>query len=64
MTGERTPLVVWGEDDRLVPQELAPAWAALLPNSELATFTEAGHLVLDESAAAVDAVARFCRPTD
>jgi pimeloyl-ACP methyl ester carboxylesterase len=57
-------LVVWGEADRLLPPELAPAWAALLPNAELATFPDAGHLVLDESPAAVDAVARFCRPTD
>ena len=25
-------LVVWGEEDRLLPTALAPAWAALLPN--------------------------------
>jgi pimeloyl-ACP methyl ester carboxylesterase len=53
-------LVVWGENDRLLPVELAPAWAALLPDASVATFPEAGHLVLDESLAAVDAVARFC----
>ena len=50
-------LVVWGEEDRLLPVELAPAWAALLPDVTVKTFPDAGHLVLDESADAVDAVA-------
>ena len=53
-------LVVWGEEDRLLPVELAPAWAALLPDVTVKTFADAGHLVLDESADAVDAVGRFC----
>jgi pimeloyl-ACP methyl ester carboxylesterase len=51
---------VWGDEDRLVPPTLAPAWAALLPNATVATFADAGHLVLDESLAATEAVARFC----
>lgn len=55
-------LVVWGEEDRLIPPAMAPAWAALLSNSTVATFADAGHLVLDESAEAVAAVARFCAP--
>ena len=55
-------LIVWGEDDRLLPVELAPAWADLLPDATVATFPEAGHLVLDESPDAVAAVARFCAP--
>jgi pimeloyl-ACP methyl ester carboxylesterase len=53
-------LVVWGEEDRLVPVELARAWGDLLPESTVATFPDAGHLVLDESPDAVAAVARFC----
>jgi pimeloyl-ACP methyl ester carboxylesterase len=53
-------LVVWGEEDRLQPVELAPAWAGLLPDATVATFPDAGHLVLDESPDAVAAVARFC----
>ena len=53
-------LVVWGEEDRLLPVELAPAWAALLPDVAVKTFPDAGHLVLDESADAVEAVGRFC----
>ena len=54
-------LVVWGDDDRRSPVALAPAWAALLPQATLATFPEAGHLVLDESADACAVVAAFCR---
>ena len=53
-------LVVWGEEDRLIPASMAPAWAALLPDASVAVFPDAGHLVLDESPAAVAAVARFC----
>jgi pimeloyl-ACP methyl ester carboxylesterase len=53
-------LVVWGEEDRLQPVGLAPAWAGLLPDASVATFPEAGHLVLDESADACAAVADFC----
>jgi pimeloyl-ACP methyl ester carboxylesterase len=52
-------LVVWGEEDQLLPAALAPAWAALLPKATVATFPEAGHLVLDESYDAVAAVHRF-----
>jgi pimeloyl-ACP methyl ester carboxylesterase len=55
-------LVVWGDEDRLIPAQMAPAWAALLPDCTVATFADAGHLVLDESAAAVAAVAGFCAP--
>jgi pimeloyl-ACP methyl ester carboxylesterase len=53
-------LVVWGESDGLTPVALAPAWAALLPQATVATFSEAGHLVLDESAEARALVAAFC----
>jgi pimeloyl-ACP methyl ester carboxylesterase len=53
-------LVVWGDEDALLPAALAPAWAALLPDATVATFPDAGHLVLDESPDAVTAVARFC----
>ena len=42
------------------PAAMAPAWAALLPDATVATFPEAGHLVLDESPAAVAAVTDFC----
>jgi pimeloyl-ACP methyl ester carboxylesterase len=57
-------LVVWGEEDRIVPVQLARNWVDLLPRGTLATFPEAGHLVLDESPDASAAVARFCDPSD
>lgn len=53
-------LVVWGEDDRLISPAHARAWADLLPDVTVATFPEAGHLVLDESPEASRVVARFC----
>lgn len=56
-------LVVWGEEDRLIPVELARGWADLLPRATVATFPDAGHLVLDESPDATTAVARFCAST-
>ena len=57
----RTPtLVVWGEEDRLVPPGQAQTWADLLPDATVRLFPEAGHLVLDESPEASAAVAEFC----
>lgn len=53
-------LIVWGDEDRLIPPGQAQTWAALLPDGRVATFPGAGHLVLDESPDAVAAVAAFC----
>jgi pimeloyl-ACP methyl ester carboxylesterase len=53
-------LIVWGDEDRIAPVGLAAGWAALLPQSTVATFPEAGHLVFDESPEAIEAVVRFC----
>lgn len=53
-------LVVWGDEDRLIPVGQAATWAALLPHATVRTFPAAGHLVLDESPAAVAAVREFC----
>src|SRR5207253_11209060 len=36
-------LVVWGEEDRLLPVRLAPKLAAALPNSELLLLPRVGH---------------------
>jgi pimeloyl-ACP methyl ester carboxylesterase len=52
--------VLWGQHDALIPPGQAPAWAALVPGATVQIFGEAGHLVLDESTAAVSAVADFC----
>jgi pimeloyl-ACP methyl ester carboxylesterase len=52
-------LLVWGEKDRLTPAEQHRTWARLLPQADVRLFANAGHLVLDESPAAVDAIRDF-----
>jgi pimeloyl-ACP methyl ester carboxylesterase len=52
-------LIVWGERDRLIPVEQAAVWAEAIPGAEVTTLPGVGHLLFDESRAAVDAVAAF-----
>jgi pimeloyl-ACP methyl ester carboxylesterase len=52
-------LLVWGEDDRLIPVQQAETWRRLIPNADIQIFKGAGHLVLDETRDAVEAVRRF-----
>lgn len=52
-------LLLWGEEDRVLPPTLAPFWEKALPNVELRYFRNAGHTLLDESAAAREAVSEF-----
>jgi pimeloyl-ACP methyl ester carboxylesterase len=53
-------LILWGRDDALIPVGHADAWGQLVPDSRVELFDDAGHLLLDESPAAVAAVAEFC----
>ncbi len=52
-------MLVWGEEDRLLPVQNAELWRRHIPKAQLQTFKGAGHLVLDEKREAVDAVQRF-----
>jgi len=52
-------LVVWGDADKLVPVEQAAVWAEHIPNAEVRILPGVGHLIFDESAEAVDAIADF-----
>jgi pimeloyl-ACP methyl ester carboxylesterase len=52
-------LLVWGEQDRLIPCVQAATWAKLIPGVAVRTFKNAGHLVLDEQPEAVKAVGEF-----
>jgi len=52
-------LLVWGEDDRLIPVQVAELWRRFIPKADIQIFKGAGHLVLDEKREAVDAVHRF-----
>jgi pimeloyl-ACP methyl ester carboxylesterase len=52
-------LLVWGNRDRLTPTAQHKTWAKALPNAQVRLFDDAGHVVLDEAPAAVDAIADF-----
>jgi len=54
-------MIVWGAEDALIPPAFGPEWQSLIPGSDLRTYPDAGHLVLDESAQAVDDIAQFCQ---
>jgi pimeloyl-ACP methyl ester carboxylesterase len=52
-------LLLWGEKDRIIPAAQAPYWAKHMPDAHIRIIPGAGHCVLEESAAAVRAVADF-----
>jgi pimeloyl-ACP methyl ester carboxylesterase len=52
-------LVLWGDQDRMIPFEQAAVWADLVPGAEVRILPGVGHLVFDEAGEAVDAVAEF-----
>jgi pimeloyl-ACP methyl ester carboxylesterase len=52
-------MLVYGEEDRIVPVAQAKHWAKLIPGAMVMTFPRAGHLVLDERPEAVEAVKHF-----
>jgi pimeloyl-ACP methyl ester carboxylesterase len=52
-------LLLWGEQDRLVPAQQAETWRKFIPTADIQIFKGAGHLVLDEKREAVEAVERF-----
>ncbi len=52
-------LLIWGREDRLTPAGKVDKWLRCLPDARSALFGEAGHMVLDESAAARQAVTEF-----
>jgi pimeloyl-ACP methyl ester carboxylesterase len=55
--GVRAPaLVVWGDDDRVVPLSTGRRYAEALPNSRLEIITSCGHLVELEQPAALAAL--------
>ncbi len=52
-------LLVWGDEDRIIPVGQAPAWQKLISGADVKRYPAAGHLVLDEKRQAVDDVAAF-----
>ena len=54
-------LIVWGDEDKLIPVEQAPAWRNLIPNSEVMVVKGGGHLVHLDKPEVVDTIAKFLR---
>ena len=52
-------LIVWGDEDQLIPVQQAETWRKFIPSADIKVFKGAGHLVLDEKPEAVQAVAHF-----
>jgi pimeloyl-ACP methyl ester carboxylesterase len=52
-------LLLWGDQDRLIPVEQAAIWAEHIPNAEVKIVPGVGHLIFEESREAVDIVADF-----
>jgi pimeloyl-ACP methyl ester carboxylesterase len=46
-------LLIWGEDDKLMPAPYAKKWAELVPGIRAETFAECGHIPFVEKADAV-----------
>jgi len=47
-------LLVWGKDDRITPVEVAERFRALIPEAELVTIANCGHVARAHARAAVD----------
>jgi len=52
-------LIVWGEEDRLIPVGQGKTWQRLIAGARLQTYRGTGHLIFSESKDAVAAVAKF-----
>jgi pimeloyl-ACP methyl ester carboxylesterase len=52
-------LVLWGEQDRLIPVGQAATWAGLVPGAEVRTLPGVGHLLFDETPEAAGVVLAF-----
>jgi pimeloyl-ACP methyl ester carboxylesterase len=52
-------LLQWGDDDRTVPVQHAPAWEAALPNVTTKIYPGRGHLLFWEDRGAVDDAGDF-----
>jgi pimeloyl-ACP methyl ester carboxylesterase len=55
-------LFLWGDADRVIPVGLLPVWRSYLAHAEELVLAGVGHLLFDESGAAVEALAAFAAP--
>ncbi|RRH69336.1 alpha/beta fold hydrolase [Falsigemmobacter faecalis] len=52
-------LVVWGEKDRILPASQAPLWVETLPDAQLITLPDTGHLIAQERPEALQTIGDF-----
>jgi pimeloyl-ACP methyl ester carboxylesterase len=52
-------MIVWGEEDKLIPVEHTEMWKKFIPAAEIKIYKGAGHLVHLEKPEAVEAVGNF-----
>jgi len=52
-------LIVWGDEDKLIPVQQAQTWRKLIPNSEVMIMKRAGHIVQHDKPETVEAIGRF-----
>jgi pimeloyl-ACP methyl ester carboxylesterase len=52
-------MIVWGEEDKLIPVEHTETWKKFIPSAEIKIYKGAGHLVHLEKPEAVEAVGNF-----
>ena len=56
----RTTLLLWGDDDKVIPPAYGPAFHDLIPGSKLVVFKDCGHVPHREQAGRVlQCVAEF-----
>ena len=52
-------LIVWGEEDKIIPVQQADVWRKALPNARVKIYKRAGHLVHLEKPEAVEEIGKF-----
>ncbi|HEY7458532.1 MAG TPA: alpha/beta hydrolase [Xanthobacteraceae bacterium] len=52
-------MIVWGDEDKLIPVEHTETWKKFIPNAEIKIYKGAGHLVHLEKPEAVEAMGNF-----
>jgi pimeloyl-ACP methyl ester carboxylesterase len=52
-------MIVWGDEDKLIPVEHTETWRKFIPNAEIKIYKGAGHLVHLEKPEAVEAMGNF-----
>jgi pimeloyl-ACP methyl ester carboxylesterase len=52
-------MIVWGDEDKIIPVQQTETWRKFIPNADIQIFKGAGHLVHLERREAVEALGKF-----